>query len=45
LYPLLICIAAAATLGQTERDDRLWRQISQGAAALVTDTEADRILA
>jgi hypothetical protein len=44
LYPLLICIATAATLGQTERDDRLWRQISQGAAALVTDTEAERIL-
>jgi aminoglycoside phosphotransferase (APT) family kinase protein len=44
LYPLLICIATAATLGQTERDDRLWRRISQGAAALVTDTEADRIL-
>jgi aminoglycoside phosphotransferase (APT) family kinase protein len=45
LYPLLICIATGATLGQTERDERLWRQIIQGAAALVTDTEADRILA
>jgi aminoglycoside phosphotransferase (APT) family kinase protein len=45
LYPLLICIAAAATLSQTERDDRLWRQISQGAAALVTDTQAEGILA
>jgi phosphotransferase family enzyme len=44
LYPLLICVATAATLGQTERDERLWRQISQGAAALVADTEADRIL-
>lgn len=44
LYPLLICVATAATLGQTERDDQLWRQISQGAAALVADTEADKIL-
>jgi long-chain acyl-CoA synthetase len=44
LYPLPICIATSATLGHTERDDRRWRQISRGAAALVTDTEAERSL-
>jgi hypothetical protein len=42
---MLICIATAAALSQTERDERLWRQISQGAATLVTDTEADRLIA
>jgi aminoglycoside phosphotransferase (APT) family kinase protein len=44
LYPLLICVATAVTLEQSERGDRMWAQIIRGAAELVTDTEAARIL-
>jgi aminoglycoside phosphotransferase (APT) family kinase protein len=44
LYPFLICVATAVTLEQSERGDRMWAQIIRGAAELVTDTEADRLL-
>jgi Phosphotransferase enzyme family len=44
LYPMILCVAAALTLGQNERDDKLWRQIARGAAALVADVEADQLI-
>jgi phosphotransferase family enzyme len=40
LYPLLMCVATATTLEQTERGDRMWAQLIAGAVALVRDTGA-----
>ena len=44
IYPMILCVAAALTLGQTDRDDQLWRQITRGAAALAADQEIQKLL-
>jgi Phosphotransferase enzyme family len=44
LYPLVMCVATATTLEQTERGDRMWGQLIRGAVELVRDTRAYELL-
>lgn len=44
LYPLLLATAMSVTLAQTERGDEMWTRLVRGAAELVLDTAAERIV-
>lgn len=44
LYPLLMCVATATTLEQTERGDRMWARLIAGAVALVRDSDAGALV-
>lgn len=44
LSPFLLSVFTSITLEQTERGDAMWTQLLQGAAELVADTEAARLL-
>lgn len=43
-YPLLLATAMSVTLEQSERGDEMWTRLVRGAAELVLDTAAERIL-
>ncbi|KFG77450.1 oxidoreductase family protein [Streptomyces mutabilis] len=44
LSPLLLSVFTSVALERTERGDAMWLQLLQGAAQLVTDAEAVRVL-
>ncbi|TXC93946.1 aminoglycoside phosphotransferase family protein [Streptomyces sp. ISID311] len=44
LSPFLLTVFTSVTLEQTERGDAMWTRLLRGAAELVSDTEAARLL-